>query len=81
MRFVMFQKERIDKKEITAGTLRNYLKAVKLYCRMNRINIGWDLISRSIPKAKQHVNDRIPTVEEIKKLIKIFLIIQQLHLI
>ena len=37
---------------------------------MNRINIFWDLISRSLPKVKQHANDRIPTVEEIKKLIE-----------
>lgn len=37
---------------------------------MNRINIVWDIISRSLPKVKQHANDRIPTVEEIKKLIE-----------
>jgi hypothetical protein len=34
IRFVLFQKERIDKKEITPGTLRNYLKAIKLFCRI-----------------------------------------------
>ncbi|HYX54623.1 MAG TPA: hypothetical protein VE818_00555 [Nitrososphaeraceae archaeon] len=39
IRFVLFQKERIDKKEITSGTLRNYVKAIKLFCKMNRINI------------------------------------------
>ncbi len=70
IRFVLFQKERIDRQEITSGTLRNYVKAVKLFCRMNRINILWDLISRSLPKVKQHANDRIPKVEEIKKLIE-----------
>jgi hypothetical protein len=69
IKFVLFQKERIDKEEITPGT-RNYVKAVKLFCRMNRINIFWDIISRSLPKVKQHANDRIPTVEEIKKLIE-----------
>ena len=37
---------------------------------MNRINIFWDIISRSLPKVKQHANDRIPTLEEIKKLIE-----------
>ncbi len=37
---------------------------------MNRINILWDLISRSLRKVKQHANDRIPKVEEIKKLIE-----------
>jgi len=34
IRFVLLQKERIDKGEITSGTLRNYLKAVKLFCRI-----------------------------------------------
>lgn len=70
IRFVLLQKERIDKKEITSGTLRNYVKAIKLFCKMNRINIFWDLISRSLPKVKQHANGRIPEVEEIKKLIE-----------
>jgi hypothetical protein len=70
IRFVLFQKNRIDKGEITSGTLRNYVKAIKLFCRMNRINIVWDIISRSLPKVKQYANDRIPAVEEIKKLIE-----------
>lgn len=70
IRFVLFQKERIDRKEITPGTLRNYVKALKLFCKMNRINIFWELISRSLPKVKQHANDRIPSLEEIKRLIE-----------
>jgi len=70
IRFVLFQKDRIVKKEITPGTLRNYVKAIKLFCRMNRINISWDIISRSLPKVKQYANDRVPTVEEIMKLIE-----------
>lgn len=70
IRFVLFQKERIDNEEITSGTLRNYIKAIKLFCRMNCINIFWDIISHSLPKVKQHANDRVPTVEEIKKLIE-----------
>jgi hypothetical protein len=37
---------------------------------MNRISIFWDIMSHSIPKVKKHANDRIPTVEEIKKLIE-----------
>ncbi len=69
IRFILFQKERIDKKEITSGTLRNYTKAIKLFCRMNRLNITWDVISSSLPKVKQYANDRIPTIDEIKNLI------------
>jgi hypothetical protein len=68
IRFILFQTGRIDKGEITSGTLRNYVKALKLFCKMNRIGILWDIISHSIPKVKKHANDRIPTVEEIKKL-------------
>lgn len=37
---------------------------------MNRINISWDIIARYLPKVKQYANDRIPTVEEIRKLIE-----------
>jgi integrase len=70
IRFVLSQKERIDRKEITAGTLRNYVKAIKLFCRMNRINLGWEIIARYLPKVKRYSNDRIPTVEEIRKLIQ-----------
>lgn len=70
IRFVLFQKERIDSKEITPGTLRNYLKAIKLFCKMNRINLFWDVISRSLPRVKQYANDRVPTIDEIKKLIE-----------
>lgn len=57
-------------KEISAGTLRNYVKAIKLFCRMNRINISLDMIACYLPKVKQYSNDRIPTVEEIRKLIQ-----------
>lgn len=59
IRFVLFQKERIDRQEITAGTLRNYVKAIKLFCRMNRINVSWDILTRYLPKVKQYANDRI----------------------
>jgi len=37
---------------------------------MNRINIFWEVISRSLPQVKQHANDRIPRIEEVKKLIE-----------
>jgi hypothetical protein len=53
IRFILFEMERIDKAEITSGTLRNYVKAVKLFCEMNRISIFWDIISYSIPKVKR----------------------------
>ena len=37
MRYCSFQKDRIQKGEITDGTMRNYIKAIKLFCEMNDI--------------------------------------------
>jgi hypothetical protein len=39
LRFLQIQKQRVDRKEITASTMRNYVKAIKLYCDMNDILI------------------------------------------
>jgi hypothetical protein len=36
--FIMFQKERASKGEITESTIPNYYKPVKLFCDMNDIN-------------------------------------------
>ena len=32
LKFLHFQKERVEKKEITASTLRNYVKTIKMFC-------------------------------------------------
>jgi hypothetical protein len=37
IRFVLLQKERIDNQEITPGTLRNYIKAIKLSLQMESV--------------------------------------------
>ncbi len=31
MHYIIFQEERIKRKEISSGTLRNYIKAIKLF--------------------------------------------------
>lgn len=35
--FIITQNSRVDKKDITTGTVRNYYKAAKLFCEMNDI--------------------------------------------
>ena len=32
IRFLQYQKERVEKEEITGATLRNFVKAIKLFC-------------------------------------------------
>ena len=68
-RFVIEQRRRVVLKEIAAGTLRNYVKAVRLFCKMNKMNVSWELLVKGMPPVRQYAEDRVPTTEEIKKLI------------
>jgi len=68
--FIQLLKERVDRKEITAGTIRNYVKSIKLFCQMADIAIPWKKITRGLPRGRRYANDRIPTLEEIRKLVE-----------
>ncbi len=70
LKFVLFYKQRIDKKEISGATLINYLKAIKLFCEMSDISINWKKITRGVSRGKRYANDRIPTLEEIRKIVE-----------
>jgi hypothetical protein len=63
--FVRFEKERVERGEITAGTLTNFVKAVKLFCEQNDIMLNWKKISRKLPRVREYASDRAPTREEI----------------
>ncbi len=70
LKFMQFQLDRANRKEITGSTVRNYLKSIKLFCEMADFQITWKKISRGLPRAKNYSNDRIPTMEEIRKLLE-----------
>lgn len=70
MHFVNTQEERIQREEITAGILRNYLKAIKHFFIMNDILLNWDKIKKGLPIANQTSNDRTPEISEIKTLLE-----------
>jgi hypothetical protein len=70
VKFVQFQNSRVNKKEITGATVRNYVKSIKLFCEMTDISISWKKITRGLPKGKKYADDRIPTIEEIQKLVE-----------
>ena len=68
LKFIQSLKDRADRKEITGGTIRNYVKSIKLFCQMADIPIAWDKITRGLPKGKRYADDRAPTLEEIRRL-------------
>jgi integrase len=68
--FLQFQKDRVNRKEITGSTVRNYVKAIKLFTEMNDIVILWKKITRGLPKGKKCADDRAPTIEEIRKIVE-----------
>jgi len=41
IRFLQFQKERVEKEEITGATLKNFIKSIKIFCDSADINIPW----------------------------------------
>jgi hypothetical protein len=41
IRFLHCQKERVERKEITAGTLHNYVKTIKMFCEVTDVSISW----------------------------------------
>jgi len=66
--FLQFQKERTENREISPATLRNFVKAIKLFCEMTDIDISWKKITRGLPKTRRYADDRAPTLEEIQKI-------------
>lgn len=67
LEFFSFQKERVENKVITPATLRNFVKAIKLFCEMTEIEIAWKRITRGLPRVKRYADYRAPTIEEIQK--------------
>jgi integrase len=66
IKFLHSEKERVEKKEITASTLRNYVKTIKMFCEVTDIIIQWKKVTRG----KRYADDRAPTLDEIHKIIE-----------
>ena len=70
MKSLLVQKERVERKEITGATVRNYVKTIKLFCEMSDLILPWKKITRGLPKGRKYADDRPPTIEEIRRIIQ-----------
>jgi len=68
LKFFQNKREQIDRKEMAIGTVRNYLKRIKLFCDMANLQISWTKIARALPIAKRFADDRDPTLQEIRRI-------------
>lgn len=67
---MQFQNSRVTKKEISGATDRNYVKSIKLFCDMADLPVSWKKITRGLPRGRRYADDRIPTIEELKKILE-----------
>ena len=78
MFYLDHHKERVFNKNhkeghITAGTLHNLLKPIRLFLEAYPDidgTINWKRIKKALPKAKLYANDRSPTIQELRKLVE-----------
>ncbi len=70
LKFVKFHLDRVNRKEITGSTIQNYLKSIKLLCEIADISIPWKKITRGLPRGRNYADDRIPTIDELEKILE-----------
>jgi hypothetical protein len=60
----------VEKGDTSPATLRNYIKAVRLFCEINDVAMTCKKITRGLPKARRFADDRATTLDEIRSIIE-----------
>ena len=72
--YLTHYKERYKIGKISGNTLEMYYWPVKAFCEAHKrslqSDIDWDDLSKIIPETSSYSNDRNPTVQEIRKVVK-----------
>jgi len=68
IRFLRSQKERVERTEISAGTLSNFVKTIKLFCEMSEITISWKKLTRVLPKSRKYADERATSIDIIRQI-------------
>jgi hypothetical protein len=67
LKYLQNHKNRVERKEITGSTLKNYIKPIKLFCEQMDIIIPWNKITRGMPKGRKYANDRAHTLKKLER--------------
>jgi integrase len=70
IKFILEEKQRVARKEITGGTMANTINAVRLFLEMNDVTLNWRKIRRLMPPVKRFADDRVPTREELRLILE-----------
>jgi predicted transport protein len=70
IRYLRVHREREERREISASTISGYIKPIKLFCEQLEVSLPWKRITRGLPKGRRYANDRIPSIDEIKRIIE-----------
>lgn len=73
MSFLESHKKRFQEGKLAAASLGSFFWPIKAFCDAYKRDlpvVDWDMLSRLLPAAKSYANDRAPTIEEIRKLVK-----------
>jgi integrase len=68
VKYLHGHKQRVERKEITGSTLRNFIKPIKLFCEQLDFDISWKKIIRGMPRGRSYASNRAPTLDELIKL-------------
>jgi integrase len=68
--YIILQKQRVKKGEISESSVANFKKPVKLFLDMNDVSLNWKKINKTLPSMRRYALDRAPTIEEIRKLLQ-----------
>jgi hypothetical protein len=60
---------KLERGKITAGTINNWLKAVRLFLERNDIVVNWKKIKRMLPTIRRYALERVPTLEELRDIL------------
>jgi hypothetical protein len=69
--FISAENNRVENREVTAGTVGNIIKAIKTFLEMNDVtSLNWKKIKRVLPKVRRYALDRVPTIDEIQNIVE-----------